>query len=112
MKIIYIICALLISSYAFANDKEIILRKDMTYDGEPEKIVYKIWAKSWEGPISWSFEIFEGDHLIFQHKKEKFLDKHFLEYFDKHDCNNLAECHEKWFSHQMLPMMFDEVKVC
>ena len=111
MRIIFFILIIFISTHALAFEKETIIQMDVTYDGEPEKLVYKVWAKSWEGPINWSFHIFDGNQLIYQHVENNYADDDFLEMYGDKECKGLADCQEKWFEKELFPKMIDEIKV-
>ncbi|MBN1626926.1 MAG: hypothetical protein JW944_10415 [Deltaproteobacteria bacterium] len=46
MKLLTLFIAFFLSSNAFGFELEKIIYKDMTYDGIPEKIVYKVYGYS------------------------------------------------------------------
>ncbi len=102
-----VLLSIIISSvpaYAFHNT--FTASKDLTYDGEPEQIVYEVYGKDWEQPVSWSFTVYNGGRKIFRHAV--LYDDNRLHYDDAgcvENCTGLVACRKEWFLHQAFPAM-------
>jgi len=91
--------------------KTITLSKDMTYDGVPDKLVCKVWGKSWQEPISWSFSVFDSGVEIYRHvRKEDNNIVHFEDPDYVGNCVGLLDCRRKWYSELLFPAMFHTIK--
>ena len=86
------------------------IQKDITYDGKPEKVVYKVWGESWESP-DFSLEISDGDAIIYQEKST-------ISYWDNaahfnawHECEDIAKCkEERYCADHIFSWWFEDIK--
>jgi len=110
MKTIIFFITLFLASNSFGFEIEKIIQKDLTYDGKPEKVIYKVWGESWDAP-NWSFTIFEGDNIIHQDISTEAYWKMTVDRGDWQDCNVIADCKEKAFGPDLINRVFDDISV-
>ena len=102
---------LLLSVPVYAFNERFSLQIDITYDGEPEEIVYEVTGESWERPITWSFTIHEKGKVIFRYVVENENNlAHFEEPGYMQGCSGLAHCQEEWFINQAFESMLVTVE--
>jgi hypothetical protein len=111
MKKLILLVSFLISSNAFGFELEKTVQKDVTYDGKPEKVVYKVWGKSWDSP-NWSFVIYDGDKAIFQTASTADYWRITEERGDWQGCTVIADCKKKTFDPgSFVNRCFDEINI-
>jgi hypothetical protein len=108
LKILFVLITLFVSSSVYGFEQEKTIKKDVTYDGVPERVIYKVWGESWEAP-DWSFEIFDGDELIYHEHSYPAYWKMTKERGDFDSCSVIAECMEKAFRVERITSWFYEV---
>ena len=80
----------------------------MTYDGKPEKLIYRVWGQSWESP-NWSFSIYDGDKTIYKISNVDFEIDIYKAIGLWDNCPVIADCKEKWFSQEMFSKIFEDI---
>ena len=101
---------LFLSSNVFGFEIEQIVHKDVTYDGKPEKVVYKVWGDSWDAP-NWSLTIYEDNNVIHQDISTENYWKMTIDRGDWQDCDVIADCKEKAFGPDLINRVFDDISV-
>mgnify|MGYP006921621225 CR=1 FL=1 len=97
---------------AEAFHEQFRVRKDLTYAGQPEDIVYEVSGERWDQPVSWSFTVYSHDQVLYRHAVLN--DDNRLHYEDAgcvENCTGLVDCRKAWFLHQAFPAMIVTVAV-
>lgn len=102
---------LLWCSSALAISEQIILEKDLTYDGVAEKIIYEVSTADWQQPVDWSLTIYDGSDVLFQHRVEAEDFSYFGEAGMVDDCSGFSDCKEQWYLSKAVTSVLQPIAV-
>lgn len=109
--IVIALISLILNAPAHAISEKFTIQKDLTYDGVPEHVVYEVSGKNWDQPISWSFTVYNGEHVAYRHVVTN--DDNIVHFEDPGyvgNCNELVDCRKEWFLNRAFPSMFATIE--